>query len=278
MWGVALGAAVWAAAPLLAQAADIKSPRIASTSLCGDSYVLALAPKHVNALSWQSQSPLSLASPEQKSLPQVWDDPERLASFETDLIVFGPGEGQFASKLPTRSFILKWGEDFKTVFENAHALSLELNTGHDVIKLWKARLEALKTRKTRDIRPTVLYMSRSGGTAGKGTFVDAAIEAAGGQNLIASFGWSSPDPEKLLGLSPDLIVTSYFAQGYESVQANAIRHKAVAAYISRHPRVDIPGHVWPCAGPGLIEAAERIAKGLDALESLPDSSVRNEGL
>ena len=79
-------------------------------------------------------------------------------------------------------------------------------------------------------------------------------------------GWVSPDPEILLGLNPDLIITSYFDNGYESVNASAIRHKAVLTFIAGHPRIDIDGGLWPCAGPELIVAVEQIA---DAMDKLP---------
>ena len=82
-------------------------------------------------------------------------------------------------------------------------------------------------------------MSRSGATAGADTYVDAAIKAAGGQNLITSPGWQSRDPEFLLSLEPDLIVTSFFTDGYESVQAKSIRNRVLRDFLDRHPQLDI---------------------------------------
>jgi len=73
------------------------------------------------------------------------------------------------------------------------------------------------------------------------------------------------DIENILKLEPDLIVTSYFTDGYESIQAVGVRNQVLSDFINNHPNVDIPGALWPCAGPGLIEAAERIADALDAL-------------
>ena len=83
---------------------------------------------------------------------------------------------------------------------------------------------------------------------------------------LALSGWVSPDPEILLGVKPDLIITSYFKQGYESVNAAAMRNKTLSAYIQSFPSVHIDGALWPCAGPGLIEAAEILA---DAMDKLP---------
>jgi len=242
-------------------------PNLASTSLCGDSYLLALAPDRISALSWQSRHALSLASDAQKTLPQAWDDPEHLATLNADAILFGAGEGRFADKLPVQSFALKWGEDFETVFENAHMISGYTQTGLPEMTAWRTRLSDISTRAhARKTRPKIFYITRSGGSAGPGTFIDAVITAAGGHNLIGTPGWVTPDPEHLIALEPDLIITSYFDDGYESVQAVGVRHTPVQNFISRYPRVDIPGALWPCAGPGMIRATEILA---DALDTLP---------
>ena len=246
-----------------------KSPKIASTSLCGDSYLLALAPQHISHLSWQSRDPLSLASAAQKNLPQLRDEPEILAKAQTEIILFGPGEGAhssaFLSKANRHGVTLKWGEDFETLKDNARLIdaALGIKAGDEFIKSLQKRLA--KIEASRALRPKILYLSRSGATAGKGTFVDAAIMAAGGANIIQSRGWHSPDSEILLALEPDLIITSFFNQGYESLQARSLRHKSIRDFIKAYPRLDIPGALWPCAGPNLIDATELIAAKIATL-------------
>lgn len=242
-------------------AAD-NSLAIASTSLCGDGYMLAIAPNQVSALSWQSRDALSTATDAEKSLPQIWDDPEVLIGSQADIIVFGPGEGGFAKNLPQKTISLEWGEGFDTVIRNIEKLT-ESSSFADTLKL---RLSDLNKRgAARQEKPKILYLSRAGGTAGPGTYVDAAITAAGGANVVSVPNWSTPDPEQILSYAPDIIVTSFFTDGYESVQSNGVRHTAIRDFIAARPQVDIPGKLWPCAGPGLIEAAELIADGLDAL-------------
>ena len=162
---------------------------------------------------------------------------------------------------------LSWGEDFAVLRSNANLITAALGTSSDVVTEWTARIDALKTRANdRSSKPKILYLSRSGGSAGAGTLVDAAITAAGGVNIAKGSGWFTPDPEQIIAYDPDLIITSYFKNGYESVQSTAIRNKTVQRFIARHPSVEIDGNLWPCAGPGLIEAAELIA---DAIETLP---------
>ena len=251
--------------PLTAQSAE--PPTIASTSLCGDAYLLALAPEHIGALSWQSRSPLSRANRDQRALPQIWDDPEILISTDADIILFGSGEGRAADRLDADIVKLTWGEDFTALQTNADLINDALGLSSDIASHWTARIDALKARaRDRASKPKILYLSRSGGSAGAGTLVDAAITAAGGVNIAKGSGWFTPDPEHIIAYEPDLIITSYFKNGYESVQSTAIRNKTVQRFIARHPSVEIDGNLWPCAGPGLIEAAELIA---GAIETLP---------
>lgn len=240
---------------------------IASTSLCGDAYLLALAPEHISALSWQSRSPLSRADGDHRALPQIWDDPEVLISNTANIILFGSGEGSSADKLDANVVTLSWGEDFAALKANADSISEALEIKSDIVKDWTQRLDALNSRANhRASKPKILYLSRSGGSAGAGTLVDAAIAAAGGVNIVESTGWFTPDPEQIIAYEPDLIITSYFKNGYESVQATAVRNKVVQRFIARHPSAEVDGNLWPCAGPGLIEAAELIA---DAIDELP---------
>ena len=249
------------------------APNIASTSLCGDGYVLAIAPDQVSALSWQSRDPLSSAPENYRALPQIWDDPETLSSVQADIIIFGPGEGRNADNILRARGIervdLAWGEDFDTVIANIATISEMVSTGESsnrIIENLRSRLDRLEERNShRSRRPKVLYLSRAGGSAGIGTLVDAAIRAAGGENVLDRRGWVTLEIEYLIGLKPDLIITSFFAEGYESVNAAGLRNKAVTRFLEKHERLEVPGHLWPCAGPSLIDAAELIAAKLDTL-------------
>jgi len=249
------------------------APTVASTSLCGDSYLLAIAPDQINALSWQSRDPLSQAPEKYRELPQVWDDPEVLASLKADVVLFGPGEGQKADKILRAQNIervdLAWGEDFETVVSNVEKIGKAINSSgsaNQIVTELNTRLMALKARgSTQNERPKILYLSRAGGSAGPGTLVDTAIRAAGGENVLTAPGWVTLETEVLISLQPDLIITSFFDEGYESVNASGLRHAAVKSFLEQYPQLNIPGHLWSCAGPSLIEAAELIHVKLDEL-------------
>jgi iron complex transport system substrate-binding protein len=247
---------------LLLIAADApETPRIVSTSLCGDSYVLDMVPdEHIAALSWQADDLVSKAPLHLRKRAKAWDDIERLLALNPTLVVFGPGEGAGAKPLLEQAGIntlkIEWA---------GPTCSIECN----IEKLKDAGYEASYRQAPAAIAvnpPNVLYLSRAGGTAGPGTYVDEAITAAGGLNMIKTGGWFTPDPETLVSLAPDLIVTSFFEQGYESINANGMTHSLMRDKLKTTPNVNVPGALWPCPGPGLNDATALIADAIDGLE------------
>ena len=232
-------------------------PGIVSTSLCGDSYVLA-GGADVAALSWQSGGPLGSGWGGLKASA----DPERLVALQPEVLVLGPGESVRDGVLPNTEIIrLDWVEDWEGVKTNSSLVAATAGTQH-----MAEGAPSLDPGLRRDKREhvSILYLSRAGGTAGPGTYVDAAIRMAGGRNIVTTPGWSTPDPEWILAQDPDVVLTSFFA-AYESVNAPVARPGAVRSFVSARRRIDVPGRLWPCAGPGLIGAAELISAGLDEL-------------
>lgn len=251
--------------------------RVASADLCADAWVIELADRDsVIALSWQVDAPVSAAPDWARALPRASADAERLIALGPDLAVFGPGgPGRAAPVLDAagiETLTLEWGEDFETIRAAAHAtgeaLGQEAESDAWIADL-DARLAALETRSVaRGWTPSVFYLSVTGGTAGEGTLIDAAIRAAGGRNAASeagAIGWTQSDAEWALRVSPDLVVTSYFTAGYRTAGNAGQRHAAFRRLVERHASVEVPGALWSCTGPGLIEAAERIADALDAL-------------
>lgn len=246
-----------------------------SVSLCADSYVLALAgPGRIAALSWQADDPVSTAPAWARDLPQAWSDAERLFALSPGLTVFGAGEGGRTLRLLDRAgldgFELAWASDFDGIRDNLRALGAAMDRqarAASAVAELDDRLARLQTRsESRAVRPRILYLSASGGTAGSGTYVDAAISAAGGINVMAEAGvsgWPASRPETLFGLEPDIVLTSFFEDGYASTLNRGLRHAAYRVVVDDTLRADIPAGDWPCAAPRLIVAAERIADAID---------------
>ena len=276
---VFISACVFAmASAVSAWAQDTTSPQggVVSASLCADAYLFALEPSsNISAVSWQVDQPVSAAPDWARQLPRAWPDAERLFALDPGLVVFGAGDGGRAAVLLERSgyetFELAWVEDFDGVGANllalGQALGREVEAGATVQAL-DARLAELERRTARrGVAPSIAYLSASGGSAGAGTYVDAAITAAGGQNsaaLSGVTGWGRSDPELALTLEADIILTSYFTDGFAGTLSRATRHAAYRRLLDGAGRVDIASADWPCAGPRLIDAAEAIADALDA--------------
>ena len=218
---------------------------IVSTTLCADGYLQALPEiePRLAALSWQSRSVLSQTPERLKFLPQADDDPERRLKWAGAVQISSAGGGG--------DIDLTWGEDFQTVWANLTLLASKLETQNPSETL-KSRLISIEKPAT---PPRILYMDRSGATAGPQTFVHAVIEAAGGANIIENPGWQSPDTEALMSLTPDIILTSFMDSNYAGVNDRTLQHAALASKIESLPSIDIPGRYWPCAGPGLVDAA-----------------------
>lgn len=224
-----------------APATDTTTTGLVSTSLCGDGYALA-AGVEIAQLSWQADGPLG-SNP---GLPSgAWADAEMLVAVQPERLLLGPGERVAEGLLPETDIVqLDWVETVGGINFNLAKL------GGDPIS------SGAETSGKR-----VLYLSRAGGTAGAGTFVDEAIRLAGATNIVTTPGWFTPDPEWVVAQDPDIIVTSFYG-GYESVNATGVRNRAVAEFIAAHPRIDVPGRLWPCGGPGLANAVEIIRDGL----------------
>ena len=236
---------------------------VASTSLCGDGYMQAFAPDHIAALSWQSKSDLSLAIEAQKNLPQIDASLERLLSQKDTLILFGPGEGYQVSEHLPQSVTLNWTETFEGVEQNAKAILKALNASFDKFTQWQAdventRLKGLAIEKALSSR--ILYLTPSGGSAGPNTFVDAAIELAGGKNINQTAGWHSPNIETLIQYNPDIIIMSFSDTAYHS--RSHIMSPVVERFLNDKTVITVDGAYWPCAGPYLFEATKIIQKGI----------------
>jgi len=232
--------------------------KIVSTTLCSDSYLFSLPElnSQYGAFSWQAASSLSLLD-DKAAYPRVNPDLESLVAYGGSKIITGPDKAPLANP----DIHLEWGEDFETVWQNLAAISGSLDI-EDPSPRFQARLYALRPPEH---APQILYLNRAGGTAGPDTFVDAGIQAAGGINIIENPGWQTPDIETLIELNPDVIVTSFLDSNYIGVSDRLTRHAALSEKLKRLPQIHIPGKYWPCAGPGLVEAASLLSEELHKL-------------
>jgi len=269
-------ACLWACVSAVS-AADSPA-RIVSADVCADAYVFALADQEtVAAVSWQAGQTVSSAPAWALDLPRANGEAETLIALRPDLVVFGPAGAGDAARFLDRAgiayFGVQWGEDWATVTTNLRSMgeALDKTARAEVLALeLEARRNALLRRAAeRNDLASVFYLSVTGGAAGEGTLVDEAIRMAGGRNAAAeagASGWLAADAEWAFHVDPDLIVTSYFVDGYATQNNTGARHSAFRRLLQNRPRIDVPASAWSCAGPALMDAAEQIADALDQLE------------
>lgn len=247
---------------------------VVSTSLCGDAYVLALEPRvNIAALSWQAGGSLSTAPTEMTGLAKGKADGETLVRFAGKPVVLGPGDSRRAESWTKKTgspvFRLVWANDFAQVESNLYNLGSFLHReaqAKTIITRLQERLVALT--KPHVNRPKVLYVTPTLGTAGKGTWVDAAIRVAGGDNMAEEMGvvgWGRVRLEELARQKPDLIVLSYFGDGPPSVLNFRTRHPFLRHVLQTTPTVTVPGKDWVCGTPNLIDASEKISMAIGRL-------------
>ena len=243
-----------------------ENDQLVSLSLCADSYLIAMdVPDRLAGLSWQAGTPLSTWPKDKPVPPRFWASRE-ISAVLPSRPVTGPGG---AIGLHADEVNLVWGEDFDTVKSNLRLIAMD--TGLPVDDLLDA-IDALDALPRPERPPLILYLSRSGASAGPGTFIDAVIRKAGGENINTAPGWHTPSLEQILTYKPDIILTSFFGSDYSGMTDRAVRHQALKDYIASTPRIDIPGKLWPCAGPGLIDATQRLNVAIRTIDETRDAS------
>lgn len=247
------------------QALGSDLPKVASTDLCADQYLLHLADKRqITSLSDQSQSVLGVDPNGVMKLRRNRAQAEEFLLDGTQLVVlkqYGDDAleamlhrfGIATLRLPYAATIDDVKANIELVADRIGRAQAGLMTTRDLEQaLDHARIVA-KTKPRR----IALYLRPDGGGTGSGTFVHAAMDAAGFDNLQARLGqtgWASLPLEQLAQLEPDVVITSFFDNPLPSVANRKVRHPLVQAAIGNRPQFDVPGHLWICGGPGIAQA------------------------
>ncbi|MDC7219398.1 MAG: ABC transporter substrate-binding protein [Spirochaetales bacterium] len=154
-------------------------------------------------------------------------------------------------------------EDFSGLYEvisGCAALTEAREEGEELIRLIESRKEAvLADGQSRSHTPRVYYALGFGDggdwTAGKGTFIDAMITMAGGENIVKSEGWSY-SREMLVEEEPDLII---LAQGNREAFLSLPVYRELSAAQSGQI-YEIDENLLVRQGPRLIEGLELLGR------------------
>jgi len=137
-----------------------------------------------------------------------------------------------------------------------------------------SNIYAQQTSAAKEDRPRALYVTPSGTTSGRGTFVHEVLNAAGVENVSADLGNSPWHPINLEALAlspPDLIVAGFFdLQSRRLDNWSLSRHHFLRNQMAALPVSYVPSRDLACAAWFVIDAIEEIST---LRASLPGAST-----
>ncbi len=247
------------------------APRVASIGLCGDQIVGALLDQsRIAGLSHQADDPaLSVVAARARNLPLLPASAEAVLMAGADVVVanrFGDTKTvNLLQKLGVPVLRVDSAESFD------QARDILLRTGDRLESAAAARLLAQQVenrltvlrRSAPKVPPLVAYYRPDGGSAGTGTSVNAALEAAGMESLATRLGmrgWGRLDLETLVMNPPQAFAISFFGIGPYSARRSFARHPVARHMLATLPVIEVPAQLWSCGGWPLIEAAEFLSR------------------
>ncbi|WP_138379424.1 ABC transporter substrate-binding protein [Luteithermobacter gelatinilyticus] len=256
-----------------AQAED-SLPKVISLDYCADQYVLALAERsQILALSMDATARHSFYRERALGLPQVRATAEAILSRAPDQVVrywSGWDMLDFLRKKNIRVTSAIYGSDQETLIRNIREVGQALNQAdraENKIKELKARFDRLKNLPRRNLR--ALYLTPSGVTAGKNTFVNDLIKLAGFDTLADELdlsGWRTLPLEMLVKHPPDIIIASFFDLDSNRPSNWSIsRHRVIGRMVDQIPTIFVPGRYLSCNGIFVAEAADYITREANRL-------------
>jgi iron complex transport system substrate-binding protein len=245
------------AAAITVSSACVAAPptRVASLHLCADQLLLALADREqIASVTFMAAEPVaSVMADAARGLPVNHGKAEEIVSLHPDLVLAGPfsarstvallrGLGARVVDLPyTTNF-----DDVRAQIGDVAALLGHPERGARLIAQMDARLAAVAP--LRGARPTAVAYQPGGFTARAGSLEDAAIAAAGFDNLATRLdsGSGRVALETLVAAAPDLLILGGEADHLPSQQVRLLAHPALRGL--RSARVYVPARVWTCGG------------------------------
>jgi iron complex transport system substrate-binding protein len=116
-------------------------------------------------------------------------------------------------------------------------------------------------RSSPEQRPRAIVLNPNGATVGKGTLVDEIMTRAGLTNVAADLGIDSYGQiplEAVAANAIDILIVSASRDGPPALATEILRHPVLSALSDRTRVVVMPGRLWNCGGPAVVEAIERL--------------------
>jgi iron complex transport system substrate-binding protein len=274
--------AVLVAAALLAVAsqgwatdAAGKPSRIVSLNMCTDELVLRLAePQNIASVTWLSRDPGNSNVAELAArIPVNHGLAEEIIPLKPDLVIAGIYTARPAVALlkrvgiPVVEFdVAKNIDDVRRQIRDVAALVGEREKGEKIVGDLDRSLAAIPP-PAQSNKPRALVLNPNGVTVvGKGTLADEIMTRAGLTNVAAELAidnYGQIPLETLVANAVDVLIVSASRDGPPALATEILRHPVLAALSDRTRVVVLPGRLWNCGGPAIVEAIERLRQVAD---------------
>ena len=267
-----------AASHLHAADAPGKPRRIVSLNMCTDELVLRLAePQNIASVTWLSRDPQNSNVAELAArIPVNHGLAEEIIPLKPDLVVAGVYTARTAVALlkrvgiPVAEFdVPKNLDDVRRQIREMAALLGERDKGETLIAGMDRELASLPPA-ARSPGPRAIVLNPNGVTVGKGTLADEIMTRAGLTNVAAELAidnYGQIPLETVAANAVDVLILSASRDGPPALATEILRHPVLAALSDRTRLVVLPGRLWNCGGPAVVEAIERLRKVADEARS-----------
>lgn len=251
-----------------ASVAHAEPRRIVSLDYCADQFLLALVDRdHITALSRGSLRDDSYFRDRAHGIRQTRGTLEEVLALQPDLVIRSWGGPWDAEQVYARFNVpvLQVGDSPDFAAARADLLDAASRLGHPergaaLARDLDTRLARLNARRS---DAPVMYLSGGGAVAGRGTMMDAVINAAGGRNIRTEASWQVLPLERLVETPPAVIALGFFDSSRDRVNAwSPSRHPALRRALANARTVSLPPAAIACEAWYAIDAAELIAATL----------------
>ena len=245
--------------------AEARPLRAMALDQCADQYLLALRPDAELLLSPRADDPDAWLREAAEGRRRARPTLETAVVFAPDVVIrYWGGEPRLLQRLEqtgVRVATIEDASDFNGVRRNIRAVAEALQSperGEALIARMDARLaEAAPT--TRTTRPSALYLTAGGFTAGSGTLVDAILSAAGFANAAARPFFAPVSVERIALFPPARFVLGFFDQPRGDWRGPG-RHPVVRRAAAGRVAAELPAAALTCPAWFTADAAAVLAE------------------
>lgn len=251
-------------------AGQAAGPSVASLDFCADQYVLALADtEQIVGVSPHAETEFSYFAEKAAGIPKIRPTAEEILVLEPEMVVRLWGGGYGAKDTLERYGIPVVQVSLAVTLEETKANLLAVGKALGHLDRAEAIVADLDTRISaihvvpNEERPVALYVTPSGTTTGRGTFIHEMMTTAGVENMSAELGTSPWHPVNLEALAlspPDMIVAGFFdLRSGKLSNWSLSRHEFLRRQGDIRPVARIPSREIACAAWFVVDAIEEIA-------------------